>query len=164
MVKFIEFRHLQEHLSDIDSFLALLEDEMKDKSGVDIVNIIKAMGIQLNPYPGKHKYLKLLSGIDELFKNHFDEIGYKYWIETKYQSKLLNDLFNQVYLDEKFKALLDLDGRLELESFIIMTEQALTKFRGDMLSILPLLMTTIIRILQKNMPSMISFCIYQVLH
>ncbi|WP_163853083.1 hypothetical protein [Paenibacillus elgii] len=134
MEKFIEFRNFETLLNNRAEFVKMISnicdgDDFKNLKKT--IKVLKSVGFLINPYPGNHKYEKLVNDVEKVITSFPDKQVKKDWDELREQANVINSLFQECYESQEYIDAEKIPREIELESFLITLEIMLTTLKNE---------------------------------
>lgn len=133
MEKFTEFRNYEVLLRNSAEFIKMIStlcEGCDHKNLKKTIRVLKSTGVLINPYPGKHKYSKVVDQIQEIIVKSPVKQFRKDWDEIREQADVINSLFRECYESEEYIDAEKIPREIELESFLATLEIMLSTLKN----------------------------------
>lgn len=114
MKDFVEYRELER-----SKLLQPYIDYYREHGIEKFIRAVKHTGVTLNPYPGAHKYAKLVNEITESVAELNDKT---LWMRMIEESRIINSLYAELYSSESYSRASAVDASHSASAFLIALE------------------------------------------
>ena len=111
MKDFVEYRDLER-----SKLLQPYIDYYREYGIEKFIRAVKHTGVTLNPYPGDHKYAKLVNEITESITDLNDKALWKRMLE---ESGIINSIYKELYSSESYIKANSVDVSYSVSAFLI---------------------------------------------